>query len=177
MVLGRVGAPFGVHGWVRIQTFSSDPDMLLEHDQWWLQAPSAGVRPASGPGRPVQVVEARPHGAGLVARFEGIDDRDVAAGLRGSTVALPRSALPPPDEDEYFWEDLIGLTAVDRSGQPVGRVSGLIEAGASDVLVIDRPLLDARGRPRQWLVPFVERHVGKVDLAAGRVEVDWQEPV
>lgn len=176
--MGRVGAPFGVQGWVRVQTFSADPDALLDHDRWWLQAPQGRIRPGTArtPG-PVEVLEAQPHGAGLIARFEGIDGRDAAAALTGCPVALPRSALPAPEADEYFWEDLIGLQAVDRAGQGVGVVSGLIEAGAHDVLVIDRPERDARGRPRQWLVPFVERHVGTVDLAAGQIEVDWQEPV
>lgn len=176
--MGRIGAPFGVQGWVRVQTFSSDPDALLDHDRWWLQAPEGGVR--AGRARaagPVEVLEAQAHGAGLIARFEGVADRDAAAALTGCPVALPRSLLPAPEEGEYFWEDLIGLRAVDREGREVGVVSSLIEAGAHDVLVIDRPQCDARGRPKQWLVPFVERHVGKVDLAAGRVEVDWQEPV
>ena len=176
--MGRVGAPFGVQGWVRVQTFSTDPDALLDHEQWWLQAPASrtGAGRPSAPG-PIMVLEAQPHGAGLIALLEGVGDRDAAAALRGCPVALPRSALPEPGEGEYFWDDLVGLEAVDREGRAVGVVSSLIEAGAHDVLVIDRPERDARGRPRQWLVPFVERHVGRVDLTARQVEVDWQEPV
>ena len=178
IVLGRIVAPFGVQGWVRVQTFSTDPDALLDHERWWLQAPASRVReaPARAPG-PVEVLEAQPHGSGLIALFEGVVDRDAAVALRGCPVALPRSALPAPGEGEYFWDDLIGLDAVDREGRLVGTVSGLIEAGAHDVLVIDRPERDAKGRPRQWLVPFVERHVGRVDLTVRRIEVDWQEPV
>ncbi len=178
VVMGRVGAPFGVHGWVRVQTFSTDPDALLDFDRWWLQEPAVGPRHASPPVQgPVEVLEAQAHGGGLIVHFAGVDDRDAATALRGCPVALPRDRLPPPEEGEFYWQDLIGLAAVDREGVTVGVVSGLIEAGAHDVLVIDRPQRDARGRARQWLVPFVERHVGTVDLAAGRVEVDWQEPV
>lgn len=201
VVMGRIGAPFGVQGWVRVQTYSSDPDTLLDHERWWirsapqaaaatLQRPGArrtqGAAPAArSPGlalagsewREVEVLEAQGHGSGLIAQLDGIDDRDQAAQANGIEIGLLRDDLPPPEEDEFYWEDLIGLDAVDPAGRKFGVVSGLLEAGAHDVLVIDTPGRTAAGKPLQVLVPFVERHVGEVDLAKKQVVVDWEEPV
>jgi 16S rRNA processing protein RimM len=207
--MGRIGAPFGVQGWVRIQTYSSDPDTLLDHERWWIRRPpaigaaartgSAGSvmqRPgarrataaaghAAGLGAPlaqaewreVDVLEAQGHGSGLIAQLDGIGDRDQAAQANGTEIGLLRDDLPPPEEDEFYWEDLIGLDAVDPAGMKFGVISGLLEAGAHDVLVIDTPGLTAAGKPLQVLVPFVERHVGEVDLVKKQVVVDWEEPV
>lgn len=205
--MGRIGAPFGVQGWVRIQTYSADPDTLLDHERWWIRrAPATGARtgpgsagsvmqrpgmrraavpaaPAAAPAlagsqwREVEVIEAQGHGSGLIAQLDGIDDRDQAAQANGIEIGLLRDDLPPPEEDEFYWEDLIGLDAVDPQGQKFGVVSGLLEAGAHDVLVIDTPGRTAAGKPLQVLVPFVERHVGEVDLAKKQVIVDWEEPV
>ena len=204
--MGRIGAPFGVQGWVRIQTYSTDPDTLLDYERWWIRrAPATGAQagpgnagsvmqrpgtrraaaavPAAGPSlagsqwREVEVIEAQGHGSGLIAQLDGIDDRDQAALANGIEIGLLRDDLPPPEEDEFYWEDLIGLDAVDPSGTKFGVVSGLLEAGAHDVLVIDTPGRTAAGKPLQVLVPFVERHVGEVDLAKKQVVVDWEEPV
>lgn len=214
VVMGRIGAPFGVQGWVRIQTYSEDPDTLLDHERWWIRRATetgAAARPGaasvmqrpgmrragSGGGssvtavaavaavaslagiewREVEVLEAQGHGSGLIAQLGGIGDRDQAAQANGIEIGLLRDDLPPPEEDEFFWEDLIGLDAVDPAGQKFGVVSGLLEAGAHDVLVIDTPGRTAAGKPLQVLVPFVERHVGEVDLAKKQVVVDWEEPV
>jgi 16S rRNA processing protein RimM len=113
----------------------------------------------------------------LIVQLDGIGDRDQAAQANGIEIGLLRDDLAPPEEDEFYWEDLIGLDAVDPSGTKFGVVSGLLEAGAHDVLVIDTPGRTAAGKPVQVLVPFVERHVGEVDLAQKRVVVDWEEPV
>ena len=200
IVMGRIGAPFGVQGWVRVQTFSTDPDTLLDFAHWWLRTgvPAAvrGPRRVDGPGpwREIEVLEAQAHGGGLIALLAGVDDRDQAARLRGSEVGLLRGELPPPGEGEYYWSDLIGLTAIDPAGSRLGVVSALLEAGAQDVLVIDtlpagagggqageapagRSARGGAGKVRQILVPFVERHVGAVDLKAKTVVVDWEEPV
>ncbi len=181
--MGRIGVPFGVQGWVRIQTYSEDPDTLLDFDRWWVrQAARSALRPgapavAEGEWREIEVLEAQAHGGGLIAQLKGIGDRDQAERARGTEVGLFRSELPEPEAGEFYWEDLIGIDAVDHEGNKVGVVSGLLESGAHDVLVIDTPLKTAAGRPHQILVPFVERHVGEIDLGKRQVVVDWEEPV
>jgi 16S rRNA processing protein RimM len=157
--MGRIAAPFGIKGWVKVQTFSEDPGTLMDFESW---------RVGRGTEHKHYTVETiQDHSNSLVAKLEGIDDRDAAYALRGQEISVPRSKLQPPEENEYYWSDLIGLTAVNREGVELGKVDSLMETGAQDVLVI-------KGK-REHLVPFLAQFVGKVDVAGGTIEVDWGE--
>ena len=157
--MGRIAAPFGVKGWVKIQTFSEDPGTLMDFDSW---------RVGRGEQQTQYTVEAiQEHSNTLVAKLAGIDDRDAAYALRGQEISVAKRDLPPPEENEFYWSDLIGLKAVNREGVELGRVDSLLETGAQDVLVI-------KGK-REHLIPFVAAFVGKVDVAGGTIEVDWGE--
>lgn len=159
VVMGRIAAPFGVKGWVKVQPYSEDPDALMDFASW---------RVGSGAQQVQYTVEAiQDHGNALVAKLVGIDDRDAAYALRGQEISVARSDLPPPDENEFYWSDLIGLVAVNREGVELGKVTGLLETGAHDVLVV-------KGK-REHLIPFVAAFVGKIDLAGGTIGVDWGE--
>lgn len=157
--MGRVAAPYGVRGWVKIQPFTEYSDSLLDFPVWRLRAAGGAAWQA------FPVIEARLHGRYLVAHLEGLADRDRAEALVGCEVAVGRDELPPPGEDEYYWDDLIGLSVVNLAGDSLGRVAGLLETGAHDVLRVEN------GRER--LIPFVGAVVREVDLAAGRIRVDW----
>jgi 16S rRNA processing protein RimM len=157
--MGRVAAPFGIKGWVKVQHFSDDPGTLMDFESW---------RVGRGTEQTLYIVEAiQDHSNTLVAKLAGIDDRDAAYALRGQEISVARSTLPPPEENEFYWSDLIGLTAVNREGTELGKVDSLMETGAHDVLVI-------KGK-REHLIPFVEAFIGKVDVAGGKIEVDWGE--
>jgi len=157
--MGRIAAPFGIKGWVKVQPFSDDPGTLMDFESW---------RIGRGEQHKQYSVETcQDHGNALVAKLAGIDDRDAAYALRGQEISVERSRLLPPEANEFYWSDLIGLTAVNREGVELGKVDSLMESGAHDLLVI-------KGK-REVLIPFVEHFVGKVDVAAGRIEVDWGE--
>ena len=156
--MGRIGAPHGVKGWVKVAPFTSTPDALARHARWWI-----GAR---GEWREVEVAEAAPLGRVLGARLAGCADRDAAERLRGLEVAVPRAALPAPAPGEYYWADLIGFDVVTVNGELLGKVTGLFSTGPHDVLRV------GEGR-RERLLPFVETVVRKVDVAARRIEVDW----
>lgn len=157
VVMGYVAAPFGVRGWIRVHAYTEAGDGLLDYPVWWLGKPGAW--------RECAVLESEVHSKSLVVRLEGCDDRDAAAALRGSLIAVPRESLPPAGADEYYWSDLIGLRVVNTQGQDLGRVEKLLETGANDVLVVQGE--------RERLIPFVAPFVLDVDLAAGRIRVDW----
>lgn len=157
--MGRIAAPFGVKGWVKIQPYSEDPGALMDFESW---------RVGRGEQHTHYTVEAvQDHGTALVAKLGGIDDRDAAYALRGQEVAVAKRDLPPPEENEFYWSDLIGLTVINREGVELGKVASLMETGAHDVLVI-------KGQ-REHLIPFVAAFVGIVDQDEGTVEVDWGE--
>jgi 16S rRNA processing protein RimM len=156
--MGRVLAPFGIRGWIKVRSETDEPQSLLSYRTWRLGTSDRWCD--------YQVVEGRTHGASdLIAKLEGIDDRDRAAALRSASIAVPRSAFPAPAEGEYYWADLIGLVVVNREGVTLGVVEEIFATGANDVLVV-------RG-DRERLIPFVHTAVVAVDLAAARLEVDW----
>jgi 16S rRNA processing protein RimM len=163
IVLGRIVAPFGVHGWLRVHPFGDDPEAWRKMPQWWL---SADVDAPAASWRVHGLEAVKLHGDGVVAKLAGIDDRDASEALGSCYFGAPRDALPPPAQDEYYWADLIGLAVVNMQDQPLGRVKSLIETGANQVLVV------ADGE-RERLLPFVEQVVKKVDVPGGVICADW----
>jgi len=157
VIMGRVAAPFGIKGWIKVQCFTQSIDNLLDYPAWWLGH--------SGEWDENKVEEGTVHGRSLIAKLEGCDDREAAARLKGLEVAIPRSVLPANAEGEYYWSELIGLEVANREGVAFGRVAGLLETGANQVLVVQGE--------RERLIPFVEPVVVLVDLAGGRLTVDW----
>ncbi|WP_054284815.1 ribosome maturation factor RimM [Gulbenkiania mobilis] len=158
VVMGHVSGAFGVRGWVKIHADTEYADSLFDYPVWWLN---------SGQGWKAYTLET---GAvqpkALVAKLEGVDDRDVAAALRGCRIAVPRSELPPTEEDEYYWSDLIGLEVFNREDAFLGRVTDLMATGASDVLVL-------QDGDTQRMIPFVSQYIVDVSLANCRIVADW----
>ena len=158
VLLGKVGAVHGVRGWVRLWSYTDPPRNLLDYGEFDLGRGGRWTR--------VRLAEGRPHGEGLVGRFAGIEGRDAAAELVGADLAVERESLPPLAEGEYYWTDLVGLAVVNREGVELGTVAEMMATGANDVIVV-------RG-DRERLIPFLPgRCVDEVDLAGGRIVVDW----
>lgn len=157
-MVGRVGAPHGVRGWSQLWSFTDPPEGLLRHPR--LEAQRGGQRLM------LDIADSRLQGERVLVRFAGADDRDAAAKLTGFELSVPRATLEPPPPGSWYWHDLIGLAVVTVDGTPLGQVDHLIETGVNDVLVV-------RGE-RERLIPFAQPQiVKKVDLDAGRIEVDW----
>ena len=155
--MGRILAPYGVRGWLRVQPQTEEIDGLLGYRAWWI---------ARGDDwQEHRLVEGRAQGAGLVVHLEGFDDRDKAAVVAGWRVAVPRAALPPVEDGEYYWCDLVGLTVVNLQGDVLGQVAEIFATGANDVLVV-------RGE-RERLIPFVGSVVERVEVENSRLLVDW----
>lgn len=155
-------APFGVHGWVKVRPFTAAPDGLLDYRSWWLRR--SGERDWAER----RVLKGRMHGAALLVEIEGIETRDAALTIKGADVGVPRAALPAPGPGEIYWSDLAGLAVVNRTGVMLGRVAGVDDNGAHPVLRVGN-----EGRAER-LIPFVAAWVDRVDLVAGRIEVDWE---
>lgn len=157
VVMGRIVAPYGVQGWVKIQPFTQTLDGLFDYEHWWIAGPSGW--------REAEIDEARIHGKVLVAKFVGCDGRDAAFALKGQEIAVSRDDMPAPDEDEYYWSDLIGLRVSNLQQVDLGEVKDVFATGANDVLVV-------QGQ-RERLIPFTEQIVQNVNLATRYMLVDW----
>ena len=158
VLVGEITAPFGVKGWVKVRSFTDPPANILKYVPWTL---------SNGKGDHVgKVIEGRPQGTSVVVRFEGIEDRDQAIGLRGMQVTVPRDVFPRAPKGHYYWADLVGLRVFTTAEMDLGLVTGLLETGANDVLAVQGD--------RERLIPFVMGpYIKEVDLDAGRMTVDW----
>ena len=159
ITVGRLHGAFGVRGEVKLESFTDPLRAIAKYQPWTL-------RDARGNERVCEDVRVREGGKGLIATLPGIEDKDAADALRGTEILVPRSALPPPAEGEYYWVDLEGLRVVNVDGTDFGTVSHLFSTGANDVLV-------AKG-DRERMIPFVQPDfIRSVDFDAGVVTVDW----
>jgi 16S rRNA processing protein RimM len=154
--LGYVARAHGLRGEVAIRAFDPGSETLEAVER-------VRVRTRAGEERELRIESVRPTPKeGLVA-FEGVETREAAGALVGSTVFVYREDLEPPAEGEYFQGDLVGLTAVDEAGQELGRVAELWSTGQVPNLVIRGP-----GRP-ELIVPFADEFVPSVDVPRGRI--------
>lgn len=167
IVLGRITAPYGVKGWLKLHPFGDDPASWSKISRWWLGSDDQDF--GAWRAHPLQFL--RPHGKGWVAKLSGVDDRDGAEALVGQYFGAPRSALPQTDANEFYWADLVGLAVQNAAGEPLGRVAELIESGAHAVMVV----VEEHGSERvERLLPFVDHVVKEVDVPGGVIRVDWE---
>jgi len=165
MVLGRIVAPFGIKGWVRVAPMGDDPETWESMPRWWVS------RDDQSPEEDWQTLTLKTckiHGPGLVAAFDEVPDRNAAEALKGWFIGAPREAMPDPGADTYYWGDLIGLQVANQSGEYMGEVVGLLTTGAHDVLRVKEG--DA-----ERLIPFVAAYALEVNFEQRTITVDWQK--
>jgi len=150
ITLAAVAGAHGLGGEVRLKLFAQSVDSLKRHKQVSVGGRQLTLKSIRGGGQPV-------------ARFAEVTDRNGAEALRGQLLTIPRSALPPLEEGEYYHSDVIGLPCVDGDGQPLGTVVAVENFGAGDLIEIEK----ADGK--RGLVPF---RPGIADLEPERVVVD-----
>jgi 16S rRNA processing protein RimM len=157
VVLGRVGAPFGVQGWLKVQSYTDPREGIAGYPVWELHRGASLGR--------WTVLEWKRAGSGVAVRLQGVDSREAAQALTGAEVRVERAELPPTAPGEYYWHDLVGLDAFGLQGEPLGRVAEILELPAHPVLVLEGE--------RERLVPLVKERLAAVDLDARRLTLDW----
>jgi 16S rRNA processing protein RimM len=168
--VGRIADAWGVKGWFKVLPHSADPQALFSSKRWYLQPSDRGPQAFSGTVL-LRVREAKEHSDSVVARADGVDDRNTAEALKGCRIFVPRSSFPTASVDEYYWVDLMGMDVVNREGVHLGKVRDLMATGPQTVLVIE---YEQDGKPQERMLPFVSAFVDDVDLRARRITVDWQ---
>ncbi len=159
ILVGKIGATYGVGGWLKIQTFTEHGLNILDYSPWYLS--EAGDKVSE-----IVIEEGKPHGNGIIAKFTGFNNPEEARLLTGKTISIKRSQLPPLPPEEYYWSDLEGMTVINQHGETLGKVAFLIETGSNDVLVV-------KGE-KEIAIPYLPGSVVKsVDLAKKEIVVDW----
>jgi 16S rRNA processing protein RimM len=171
VVMGQVLLPYGVQGWIRVRPYTEEPETLLSFTGWWLRRPG-GAQAAETPWVERTLRGGRRHGESLLALLDGVESREAAMQLKGSEIAVLRALLPEVTGNVIYQADLVGLEAINLQGVVLGRVVEVTDFGAHPLL---RVCAHGEGtRSGRW-IPYVAAHVVRVDVAAGRIEVDWGE--
>ena len=158
IVIGTIGSPFGVQGWVHVRSFTEPAENILRYQPWQLRR-EAGWQPV--------IAQAQVHNRGFIARVQGVEDRDAAAQVSGAAIGVDEDVLPAADEGEYYWRELTGLRVSTLANERLGVVKRVFATPAHDVLVVEDD-------ERERLLPFVRQVVAKVDKEGRRIVVDWQ---
>lgn len=168
VVLGRTSGVYGVKGWLKVWSFTDPAEAILDYPQWYLGTSSGW--------KSCRIDAGRSHGKGLIVHLPGCDDRDMAQRFAQAEIAVPRSELPDPGPDEYYWAELEGMHVyvrrADGNRALIGTVDHLLETGANDVLVVRgcTGSIDARERLIPWVPGDV---VVTVDRVRREMLVDW----
>lgn len=165
VVMGHITRPHGILGWIRIYPYTESIDGLMAYPDWWLGDEQ------SGRWEKVKVDSTRiQNDSILLAKFKDYTDRTAVTPLSGLKIAVPRDSLPDlsAQDDHYYWSDLIGNHVVNLRGEPLGKVVGLLETGANDVLQVEN---DSK---HELLIPFVEAVIKQVDVNTGQIMADWE---
>jgi 16S rRNA processing protein RimM len=157
LLMGRIGAAHGIKGEVRIQSFTEDPLALASY----------GPLSTNKPGLTIKILAARTTTNVLVARLEGINDRNAAEKLNGVELYVDRALLPDTDDDDFYHADLIGLKARLADGSEIGEVMAVPNFGAGDLLEIRDPRSGDT-----YLYPFSKAVVPEVRVADGYLLID-----
>ncbi len=189
--VGRVLGAWGLKGGIRVMPFAKDPQALFSSRRWFIRPPEGpqvvlSTRPGAYP--PVlRVTSSKSQGDSVVVTAQELPDRDAAEAMKGARIFIARSSFPTADDGEFYWIDLIGLDVVNREGEALGTVVGLIDTGPHSVMRLRRPdavapaaaeagvavATEATAEAAERLIPFVGAFVDGVDLAARRITVDW----
>lgn len=155
--VGRVLKPHGVHGEVKVEPLTPDPERFKKLRRLFARGPD-------GRRQPLTIERARVVADGVLLKFAEYRTPEAAAGLRGMLLEIPREEARKAPPGEVLYADMIGLTAIDAAtGKPIGTVKAIVTA-ASDLLELDTPRGDI-------LIPWVPEFVGKPDLEAGTVPI------
>ena len=158
ITVGRVIKPFGLRGQIVIHPLTDFPERF---------APGAAILIE---GQSFEISASQPHKGRWLLKLKGVDSPEQAEDLRDCALHVPESDLHPLPEGEYYRFQVIGLLAVTRDGDEVGRVTDVLETGGNDVYLI-------KGSGGERLVPALPQFVSEIDLEAGRMIIEETEIV
>lgn len=152
IAVGRISGTHGIRGQLRLHSYSGNQESLKAARQVFLRLPDGTLREYG-------LRRASEHGGVFLLTLADFDNINQVLGLVGSELCLQRGQLPTPAEDEYYWQDLLGLAVVTDDGTALGTISEILETGANDIYVVS-------GHGREYLIPAVASVIANVDLAS-----------
>lgn len=165
VVLGKVGAPYGVKGWFKVTTYTEELQGIFDYSPWLLLQ--------GGELKEYEVEQWKPHNTSVVAKLVGVDDRDAAEAVKNLEICVYQDVLPELESDDFYWRELVGMTVVNTKGYDFGKVEQMFETGANDVMIVKANIKDAFGQ-KQRMIPYLyEQTVLSVDREKSIITVEW----
>ena len=158
VVVGQIGVPYGIKGWVHVRSFTDPVENLM-------QLTSLHISSADETWHLLDQIRMKKHNRGLIANVEHCDSRLEAEYLKGKHLAVLRGDLPEASEDEVYWVDLIGASVVNVAGEQLGKVTQVTHNGASS-------MIEVANENKHYLIPMVRPVLQSMQLP-DRVIVDW----
>jgi 16S rRNA processing protein RimM len=158
--VGAIGGAYGVRGELRVKSFCAVAEDIENYSPLTSEDGS----------RQFHLAILRPIKNGFAARIAEVATKEEADALKGMQLFADRAQLPSLPDDEFYYNDLIGLEVYDSGGELLGRVKTVLDHGAGDLLEVQRP-----GSSETVLLPFTQAAVPTVDLAAGKIIADPPE--
>lgn len=159
VVIGKVGRPHGVKGWVKIHSFTQPTENILHYLPWFIQ------KNPNSPVSRVLIVDHKLHSGSILVKIQGCDTPEQAQRYVNQMICVAHDQLPVLSEDECYWADLEGLTVINAQGVTLGTVQYLMNTGANDIMVV-------RG-DRERLIPYIQSVIQQVNLPDRTILVDW----
>ncbi|MCF6189884.1 MAG: ribosome maturation factor RimM [Cocleimonas sp.] len=166
ILLGEISGVSGLKGWVKVFSHTSPRLQITEYTQWFLQ------KKGSDQWETVKLKGGKTQGKNIIALLEGVQYRDQAEALVGSTIAVSSDQLEKLSEGEYYWKDLIGLNVENTEGAKLGKIDWLFNTGSNDVITIKGK--NAEGENVEHLVPYIfDDYVISVSIEDSLMVVNW----
>lgn len=165
LVLGQIGRVHGIKGWLRLNSFTSPPENILEYSELSAEIDESW--------QVLEISQFKQQSKGLIVHFKGYDDPDLAKQLTGLDVSVAARDLPGLEDGSFYWHELEGMEVSNQHGQIFGQVARLLETGANDVLVVAASAASIDEKER--LIPYINESVIKsIDTATRKIVVDWE---
>jgi 16S rRNA processing protein RimM len=159
IVIGRFGKAFGIHGWIKVNSYASPTENILNYRPWYIQKNNAWQE--------IIFVASRIHANQIVVQLPNCHTPEEARLYTNYDIGVVRDQLPALPPGEFYWDDLIGMTVKNLEGVDFGTVTELMATGANDVLEVVGE--------RKRLIPYINDVVKRVDIKARLIEVDWDK--
>ena len=171
VVIGSVGAPFGVKGWLKVNSYTDPKENILHFKQWYLVDKEHHLAEQLM----YTVLEAKESQDRFVVLFNGIKDRFTASNLTNKKIAIDRKDLPELSANQYYWADLIGSMVYDLSGKLLGCLDHIFTTVANDVMVVkQRDTQIGSNSVKEYLIPYkLGEFVVNIDLTNKKIIVNW----
>ncbi|CCK81509.1 ribosome maturation factor RimM [Desulfobacula toluolica] len=160
--IGQVTGVHGLAGNLKVWSFAESIDTFCPGRSVLLKSED------EEDGRQYKIVKATAHKKGIILFLEGVDTRELAEDLIGKKILIDRDQLPEPEEDTWYWQDLLGLNVFDHEKGFIGKITDIFPTGANDVLVVT-------DNKKETLVPMHKQFIESVDIKNGIVKTTLPE--